>query len=104
MLPEINHIIKEIYMLKIISSVFLILLLIPFSQAFSAELPFPSTLSVSLSSDTPFVYQDSDGYTVVVGIVENNNSLTSVDNVRIQVSFFDDFDPSPLEVILEVHT
>jgi negative regulator of sigma E activity len=71
-------------MLKIIFSVFLILLLIPFSQVFSAEftdnLP---TLSVSISNDTPFVYQDSDGYTVVVGMVENNNSLTSIDNVPI---------------------
>lgn len=87
-------------MSKIIFSVFLILLLIPFSQAFSQSTNNPSTLSVSLSNDTPFVYQDSDGYTVVVGIVENNNSLTSIDNVRIQVSFFDDFNSHPLEVVM----
>jgi hypothetical protein len=88
-------------MLKIIFSVFLILLLIPFSQVFSAEftdnLP---TLSVSISNDTPFVYQDSDGYTVVVGMVENNNSLTSIDNVRIQASFYHDFNSHPLEVVV----
>ncbi|HIE46660.1 MAG: hypothetical protein ABGW49_06350 [Nitrosopumilus sp.] len=88
-------------MLKIISSVFLILLLIPFSQVFSAEfIDNPSTLSVSFSNNTPFVYLDSDGYTVVVGIVENNNSLTSIDNVRIQASFFDDFNSDPLEVVV----
>ena len=86
-------------MSKTILSVFLILLLIPFSQAFSAEFTNnPSTLSVSLGSETPFVYQDSEGYTVVVGIVENTNLLTPVTNVRIQVSFFDDFGSQPLEV------
>ena len=88
-------------MMKIILCSFLILLLVPFSQAFSAETTdTPSTLTVSLGSDSPFVYQDSEGYTVVVGTVENNNSLTSVTNVQIQVNFFDEFNPTPLEVVL----
>ena len=87
-------------MQKLVLSTFLILLLIPFSQAFSQEYSdTPSTLSVSLKNETPFVYQDSEGYTVVVGIVENNNSLASITNVMIQVNFFDDFDPNPLEVV-----
>ena len=84
-------------MQKLILSVFLIFLLVPFSQAFSAEITdTPSTLSVSLN-ESPFVYQDSEGYTVVVGMVENNNSKTPVTNVKIQVNYFDDFDSSPLE-------
>jgi hypothetical protein len=89
-------------------SVFLIFLLMPLSQAFSAEVTdTPSTLSVSITSEAPFVYQDSEGYTVVVGTVKNHNTLTSVTNVIIQVNYFDDFDPSPIEVnsgrtILEV--
>jgi len=88
-------------MQKLVLSAFLILLLLPFSQAFSAETTDnPSTLSVSLRNESPFVYQDSEGYTVVVGAVENNNSQTPVTNVRIQVNFFDDFDSSPLEVII----
>jgi hypothetical protein len=88
-------------MQKLILSAFLILLLIPFSQAFSQEYSdTASTLKVSLRNETPFVYQDSEGYTVVVGAVENNNSLTPVTNVRIQVNFFDDFGSSPLEVII----
>ncbi len=88
-------------MQKLILSAFLILLLVPFSQAFSQETTDTgSTLSVSLRSEAPFVYQDSEGYTVVVGIVENNDSLTPVTNVRIQVNFFDEYDPSPLEVII----
>ena len=90
---------------KFVLSAFLILLLIPFSQAFSAETTDnPSTLSASLINETPFVYQDSEGYTVVVGAVENNNSQTPITNVRIQVNFFDDFDPTPLEAIIGFST
>ena len=95
-------------MQKLVLSAFLILLLVPLSQGFSQEYSdTPPTLSVSLANDTPFVYLDSEGHAVVVGVIENNNLLTPVTNVRIQVNFFDDFNPSPLEVtqgktILEV--
>jgi hypothetical protein len=88
-------------MQQLILSAFLILLLVPFSQAFSAETTDTApTLSISLRNETPFVYQDSEGYTVVVGAVENNNSLTPITNVSIQVNFYDDFDPTPLEAII----
>ncbi|QLH05218.1 hypothetical protein C5F49_07710 [Nitrosopumilus oxyclinae] len=87
-------------MFKVILCSFLILLLIPFSQAFSAEVTdTPSTLTVILNEENIHVYRDSAGYTVVVGIAENNNSQTAIENVRIQVKFFDEFDPSPLEVV-----
>ena len=87
-------------MFKVILCTFLILLLVPFSEAFSAEsTDTPSTLTLSLNEDNIHVYQDSDGHTVVVGLVENNNSLTPVTNVKIQVNFYDDFNPSPLEVV-----
>jgi len=86
-------------MKKLIFSIFFILL-IPFSQAFSAEFTDNTqTLSVFLSNQTPFVYQDSEGYTVVVGTVDNNNPHTSVTNVRIQVTFYDDFNSNPLEIV-----
>ena len=86
--------------MKLFVYAFIILLLIPFSQAFSAEkTDNPQTLSVSLINDPPFVYRDSEGYTVVVGLVKNNNSLSSVSNVKLQVNFFDDLDPTPLEVV-----
>ncbi len=78
----------------------LVLFLIPISQAYSQEYSDnASTLAVSLSSHSQFVYQDSDGYTVVVGMVENNDSLSSVTNVQIQVNFFDDYGSDPLEVV-----
>ncbi|MHA7733993.1 hypothetical protein [Nitrosopumilus sp. S6] len=77
----------------------MVFLLIPFSQSFAAEVTdTPSTLSVSITSQAPYVYQDSEGYTVVVGTVKNHNTQTPVTNVIIQVNFFDDYDPSPLEV------
>lgn len=92
--------VKEIQMQKIILSIFLVLLLIPFSQAFSQEYSDNApTLSVSLTSEVPYLYKDSDGHTVVVGMIENNNSLTPVTNVRVQVNFFDEFGTTPIEVI-----
>jgi len=98
---KLNYHLKETCMQKLVLSAFLILLLVPFSQAFSQEYSDNDpTLSVSLRNESPFVYQDSEGYTVVVGIVENNDSQAPVSNVRIQVNFFDDFGSSPLEVII----
>ena len=85
--------------MKLVLCSLLILFLIPISHVYSQEYSDnTSTLTVSLSQ-SPFVYQDSEGYTVVVGMVENSNSLSSVTDVRIQVSFFDDYDSTPLEVV-----
>ena len=87
-------------MFKVILCSFLILLLVPFSQGFSQEYyDNAPTLNVSLSNESQFVYRDSDGYTVVVGLVENHNSLTPISNVQIQVNFYDDLDPTPLEIV-----
>jgi len=91
-------------MQKLILGIFLILFLIPFSQSFSQSFSQEysdnaPTLSVTLQNDTPFIYQDSEGYTVVVGAVENHDSQTSVNNIVIRVNFFDDFDSNPLEVV-----
>ncbi len=86
-------------MIKLVLCTFLILLLIPFSQGFSQLTDNDSTLSVSLTNESPFVYQDSEGYTVVVGIVENNDLLTSISDVKIEVHFFDDLTPTPLETV-----
>ena len=86
-------------MMKVVLCTFLILLLIPFSQGFSQVTDNAPTLNVSLSNESPFVYQDLEGYTIVVGIVENNNPLTPISDVKIQVHFFDDLNPNPLEVV-----
>jgi hypothetical protein len=87
-------------MQKLILGIFLILFLIPVSYSFSQEYSDNSpTLSVALQNDAPFIYQDSEGYTVAVGTVENHDSQTSVTNVTIRVNFYDDFDSNPIEVI-----
>ncbi len=85
---------------KIILSILLILILFPISSGFSAEYyDNQPTLSVVLTSDSPFVYKDDEGYTVVVGAVENTSNLTSITDVRIHVNFYDDVSPQPLEII-----
>ncbi len=79
--------------------VFLILLLVPFSQALAAETTDNTpTLIVSLDKENIHVYKDSEGFTVAVGLVENRDPLTAVTNVQIQASFFDEFGDAPLEV------
>lgn len=90
-------------MQKIVPIVLLsVLLLIPVSQISGQEYSDTApTLTVSLQSKTPFVYQDSEGYSVVVGMVENNNELTPVTNVQIQVKFYDDLSPQPIETVTE---
>lgn len=87
--------------------VFLSLLLFPFSPGFSQQYDTPPTLSVNLASNSPYIYKDSDGFTVVVGEVENNDDRSAISNVQLSVKFFDDFSPQPLEIstgstILEV--
>ena len=83
-------------MRKIILGI-LILFLFSIPTGFSQKTDTMPTLSVVLTSDSPFIYKDEQGYTVVVGVVENTNKLTSVNNVRLQVNFYDDVNPQPLE-------
>ena len=94
-------------MKKIFFIAFLSLLLFPIQTSLSQQYDTPPTLSVSLSSNSPYMYKDSDGFTVVIGTVENNDNLSSVSNVQISVKFFDELSPQPLEIstgtsILEV--
>ena len=87
-------------MQKIFLSIFLIALLFPFSSGFSQKTDTPPTLSVVLTSETPFVYKDDEGYTIVVGSVENKNELTSITDVQIRVNFYDYAGPEPLETVI----
>ena len=88
-------------MQKIIPIILLAVLLVPASQAYGQAADNAPTLTVSLQSETPFVYQDSEGFTVVVGVVENNNELTPVTNVQVQVKFYDDLNPQPIETVTD---
>jgi hypothetical protein len=83
---------------KIILSLFLFLILFPASAGYSQVSNLhQSTLSVILTSDSPYIYKDKDGYTVVVGAVKNTNNLSSFSNIQIHVNFYDDTNPQPLE-------
>ena len=76
----------------------LILMLVPFSEGFAQD--SNTQLDVSLQTPVPYVYQDDEGHTVVVGVVENTNQLSAVTNVFIHVSFFNDADQAPIEFAL----
>ena len=74
-------------------------MLFPISSGFSQKSDTLSTLSVVLTSDSPFVYKDDEGYTVVVGNVLNKNEVTPVTNVQIRVNFYDETGTEPLESV-----
>ena len=74
-------------------------MLFPISQGFSQKTDTAPTLSVTLTSHSPYVYQDEMGYTIVVGSVENKNAQTAVTNVKIRATFYDDTSVAPLEIV-----
>ena len=86
-------------MKKFIFSIIFVLLLFPTTNIYSQEYTDTNpTLTVSQNSGINFVYQDSDGYTVVIGLIENNDPLAFVTDVSIRANFYDDFNSNPLEV------
>ena len=80
---------------------FLVLMLFPVSSGLSQKSDTPSTLSVALTSDSPFVYKDDEGYTIVVGNVINKNNISPVTNVQLIVNFYDETGTEPLETVRE---
>ncbi len=65
----------------------LVILLLPISPIFAQLTETPSTLGVKLTSTSPFSYKDEEGYTVVIGEVENTKTFP-VKNVKIWVGFY----------------
>jgi hypothetical protein len=65
----------------------LVLLLLPISPIFAQLTETPSALGVKLTSTSPFSYKDAEGYTVVIGEVENTKTFP-VKNVKIWVGFY----------------
>ena len=89
-----NHLMK-----KLVFGFVFVLILFPVSQSFSQEYTDTKpTLTVSTNSNTNYFYQDSEGHTVVIGVIENNDPLSFVTNVKVQAYFYDEFNPDPLEV------
>ena len=86
-------------MKKFIFGMIFLFLLFPISQSYPQEYTDTNpSLTISMNSDNNFVYRDSEGYTVVIGLIENNDPMSFVTNVVIQANFYDDFNSNPLEV------
>ena len=86
-------------MKKFIFGMIFLFLLFPISQSYPQEYTDTNpSLTISMNSDNNFVYRDSEGYTVVIGLIENNDPLSFVTNVVIEAKFYDDFKSNPLEV------
>jgi len=62
-------------------------LLLPVSQGFGQVTDTPSTLVVKLTNTTPFSYKDDQGYTIVIGEVENTTTFP-VTNIKVWVGFY----------------
>ncbi|NIU88769.1 MAG: hypothetical protein GWN56_16370 [Nitrosopumilaceae archaeon] len=82
-------------------------IMIPINQASSQTTDTGSLLSVQLTSQTPFVYHDDEGKTVVIGEVVNTEEVSSVGDIKIKVNFYNDQNLNPVEIkrgttILEV--
>lgn len=76
-------------MKKIVLALAVIIILLPVSQSFAQLTETPSTLGVKLTSTAPFSYKDEQGYTVVIGEVENTRTFP-VKNVKVWVGFYSD--------------
>lgn len=65
----------------------LLLLLFPTSQVLAQVTDTQSTLGVKLTNIAPFIYKDDQGYTVVIGELENTKSFP-VNNVKVWAGFY----------------
>lgn len=83
--------------MRILIMVLLGAMLFPASVGLSQVSDTAPSLTIMLDSNPPYVYRDSDGYTVVVGQVENNDAITAVTNIQIRANFYDDTGVEPLE-------
>lgn len=73
--------------MKTLAVFLLLFLLFPITTAFAQVTDTQSTLGVKLTNTAPFIYKDEEGYTVVIGEVENTKSFP-VNNVKVWVGFF----------------
>jgi hypothetical protein len=74
-------------MKSLVLALAVIFLLLPISQSFAQLTETPSALGVKMTSTGLFSYKDGDGYTVVIGEIENTKTFP-VTNVKIWVGFY----------------
>jgi len=86
-------------MMKTLLALFLVLSLFPISHSFAGLSDTGATLGISLTSFSPFNYKDEQGYTVVLGEIQNKKEF-AITGVKIWVGFYDDFGKQPLETTI----
>ena len=82
--------------MKTLLALFLVLSLFPISHSYAGLSDTAATLGISLTSFSPFNYKDEQGYTVVLGEIQNKKEFP-ITGVKIWVGFYDDFSEQPLE-------
>ena len=85
--------------MKTLLALFLVLFLFPFSHSYAGLSDTGATLGIALTSFSPFNYKDEQGYTVVLGEIENKKEFP-ITGVKIWVGFYDDFGEQPLETTI----
>ena len=73
--------------------------MLPINSSFSQISDTEPTLGIVLTNSAPFHYKDNEGYTVIIGQVENTKNFAITD-VQIWAGFYDDFNLQPLESLL----
>jgi len=96
---KLNTLSKFGYMKNIILIVFFALLLFPISSSFSQKTDQPSQFGIALTSFTPYNFKDDDGYTVVIGEIENLKNFP-ITGVKVWAGFYDDINEQPLETAI----
>jgi len=86
-------------MMKTLLALFLVLSLFPISHSFAGLSDTGATLGISFTNPSPINYKDEQGYTVVLGEIQNKREFP-VTGVKIWVGFYDNFSEQPLETIL----
>ena len=81
-------------MKQLLAGILVLFLLLPVAQSFAQVTNTPSTLGVKLTSTQPFIFKNDEGYTVVIGEVENTRSF-AVNNVKIWVGFYSSTTTAP---------
>lgn len=83
-------------MKSIILIVFFAFLLFPISSSFSQKVDEPSQFGIALTSTSPYYFKDNDGYTIVLGEIENLKNFP-ITGITVRAGFYDDVNEQPLE-------
>lgn len=81
----------------------ILLLLLPIPLVLAQVTDTQSTLGVKLTNTAPFVFKDEQGYTVVIGELENTKSLP-INNVKVWIGFYSNKATGSSEIPLETVT